>query len=146
MSPSIPTEQIWAKAFILSFLLHILVVRLFIFVWPLKGEGPRPTLVFFGAVLEKSELAGIGIPESDQRLILQPRRIKYQPEHSVAPYDDRDVSKPAYPKAIRGKSKPVPKVNYMPAPEAAEPDPPQPALEDTLPAAPIYQPLRLQPK
>lgn len=145
MTPTASAGPFWMKALILSLLLHLLVAQLFLFAWPLKTIEPRPQLVFFGAVLDNGEVTGGTAHQQDQRLILQPHRVVYHPAHAVAPYEDREVGKPAYPEAA-GKSPIAPvKFNYLPPPEKTVA--PHPAeTTDELPQTPKYQPLRLHPK
>lgn len=145
MTPTASAGHFWRKACILSLLLHLLVAQLFLFVWPVKKIEPRPQLVFFGAVLDRRELAGGAVAQEDQRLLLQPRRTIYHPSHAGAPYEDREVAKPAYPEAAGKAVKAPVKFNYLPEPEQPEADPPA-AVMDELPRTPEYQPLRLHAK
>lgn len=141
-----PSEPFWTKAIILSLLLHLVVARLFIFVWPLKKENLKPEIVFFGAIVEKSELSDFTTREMDQRVILRPKHVTYQPSHTRAPYANREVTKPAYPDATPKLPKAVPKVSYMTDPVQKKKEETSPAATPFVSETPQYQPLRLNPK
>lgn len=131
------------KAIVLSLLGHLIIAQLFMFVWPLKHIQPRPQLIFFGAVLDESEVSGRGPQPDDQRIILYPERINYHPSDTAAPYEDREVSKPAYPQASPNTPIESLKFNYLGEEEQRLLVEEEPMMKLNLPETPRYQPLRL---
>ncbi len=126
----------------ISFLIHLLLLNLFIFVVPVKPEPHKPVMVFFGALFNPGEISAAAI-RGEHDDVLRPTSDIELPK-TISPYDDRSVPKPSYKATIDIKHKPSPRVV-----DALEADTEgfEEVLDDLgIPAPVKYEPLRFQTK
>lgn len=137
-----PDNHFFRTSLLLSIFFHLLVIKIFIFVFPIIQESHKPKLVFLGSILKNKDIDNISFNKPPTQTKKASSEFAYHKTISTTSPYEKPFIKPRLQDASMAKEKLNTKITFEISSERTEPEPPEEKKEKMDEKYESYIPLR----